>query len=216
MVFPGMSKYLSLSGPLRGGEQWSMGFRMTGLGFDGAQAAEEAALQEIVTRVQAWWGSQNVMGAGVSLGTLKYNSINAAGKYQMAYTVRYDFPTPLTSALACTHPNQVAMVATLETGQSRGLAHRGRVYLPLPPMPVGSDGRISEANASGAAASVKGLLDTINAAPGSGRILIGSKVGAGAFRNVTGVAIGRVLDTMRSRRTSLVEGRMTAALAAVT
>lgn len=216
MVFPGISKYLSLSGALRGGETWSMGFRMTGMGFDGPQAGEEAALAELVTRIQTWWGTQNVMGAGVWLGTIKYNNINMSGKYTFPYTVRHDFPTQLSSASTCTHPNQVAMVATLETGQTRGLAHRGRIYLPLPPMPVGTDGKISEANATGAAATVKGLLDTINAAPGSGRVLIGSKVGVGAFRNVTGVSVGRVLDTMRSRRTSLTEGRMTAALAAVT
>ena len=69
---------------------------------------------------------------------------------------------------------------------------------------VVADGRISASEALEALNQITSFLDVINAASG-GSAIVASKERTGAQHTVTGVRIGRVLDTMRSRRTSLAE-----------
>lgn len=77
----------------------------------------------------------------------------------------------------------------------------------------GSDGRADAANAIARASSVAVLINAINAAyvtwagPGdfNGRVAVTSDVGSGAWHWVTHVECGRVIDSMRSRRSSLEE-----------
>jgi hypothetical protein len=54
---------------------------------------------------------------------------------------------------------------------------------------------------------VASLITALNADASYGETRIYSNVREGASRLVTGVTVGRVLDTMRSRRTSLPEER---------
>lgn len=214
MPFPIQHKYLSLSGPMRGGESWSFGLRLQGDFAYGDQAAEEAILADLQAAIDGWWTTVNVIGSAAWLQTIKYNGVGVDGKYLQDYTVRYDYPTPRAGNGAVTHPNQIALVATLETGLTRGLAHRGRIFLPAPPIAVGTDGKISQASAQGCATTVANLINAINAVPAAGRVIVASAVREGAWRPVTGVSIGRTLDTMRSRRTSVTEAREAVAVAA--
>jgi hypothetical protein len=106
---------------------------------------------------------------------------------------------------------QVALAVTLEGPNPRAAAGRGRFYLPAPSFVVTADGRIGEADAQAVADRVGTLVNTING-QFSGRVaIVGSSTATGrgpAVQPVTAVAVGRVLDTIRSRRTSMPEGRV--------
>lgn len=216
MTFPSVHKYLSLSGALAGGEAWSFGLRLTGIGFDQGEASQQTDADALAAIVETWWGTQTIIGFPTTLKTVKVNKISTAGLYVHPYTILKDFVPPKASSTQGTYPNQVACVVTLETGVTRGLAHRGRVFLPAPTANIQADGRITEAAATAIATSFAGLLSSLNAAAQAGFVSVGSDIGAGAFRPVTGVTVGRVLDTMRSRRSQMLEGRMSAAVTAGT
>lgn len=122
------------------------------------------------------------------------------------------------TAQAYLYPNQVALVATL-VAANRGPARFGRMYLPPPNLPLDSSGRISAANAGFRADSIGAFLKNVsdaidmeditsseglNISPGP----VGSTVGTKQV--IDHIEVGRVLDTMRSRRRSLLEERAVA------
>lgn len=217
MPFLTSHKYLSIAGSLRGGERFSFGLRLTTGSFGGDYEADQDLCDQMADIIANWWGNRGTIAGNAILDTVKYNLVNTEGKYAHDYTAAHYFVTPVPGGGAQSpYPNQITTVVTLETGLQRGLAHRGRVFLPAPNAPVGADGRLLEADAQGIANSFRDLLDLINAGPWSDQVIVASNTRGGAIRVVTGVSVGRVLDTMRSRRTSLEEGRMSVALAAGT
>jgi hypothetical protein len=99
-------------------------------------------------------------------------------------------------------------VVTLRTGNQRGLARTGRIYLPVPHLaPDVETGHLSPSQTASAATWAGGLISALNAAPGVGDVVVCSAVGTGAIRRVTSVDVGSVIDTMRSRRGALKEAR---------
>lgn len=157
------------------------------------------------------------------LTEIKLNRIGTDGKYvdPESFTHYYSGgavgPTPGNCA------PQLAAVVSLRTAVDRGRASKGRMY--LPPMAgwfaPGDDGRVAVSSAQRAARSVSLLINSLNAAyAGSGtggdfngRVAIESDVGAGAWHFVTHTTAGRVIDTMRSRRSSLDEDVQTSSIA---
>lgn len=146
---------------------------------------------------------------------VKVNRINALGHYQDPVSMTHDYPVPRGGGGAGTGvPPQIATVASLRTDFERGLAHRGRMYL-VPAMGFttpATDGRAPAASALRVAGAVSTLINrvntdfaTVNGGDFGGRVAIISNKGAGAFHFVTRVECGRVIDTMRSRRSSLDE-----------
>ncbi len=110
-------------------------------------------------------------------------------------------------ANAVFHPPQVSLAVSLLTGV-RGPSRRGRIFLPGPAFQLTADYLISEPDALGCANSAAQLLRDLNNAAGvdpfnSPKVTIASTKGFNT--DVTAVRVGRVLDTIRSRRTSLPE-----------
>jgi len=109
------------------------------------------------------------------------------------------------------YPPQVALAIT-KVGDDRGLARLGRFYLPTN-APLASDQRLSESEASATADAVTQFVKDISGAidlPGtleSSPLLNVSNRGAGAKQEVDHLEVGRVLDTLRRRRRSLLEER---------
>lgn len=108
------------------------------------------------------------------------------------------------------YPTDVSLCVTTE-GANRGHARFGRFYLPGPSVPLGSDHRISTANADGLVTKVtaflKGISDAIDL-PGtleSSDMLNISDDLAGTFQTVRNIRIGRVLDRIERRRRSMEE-----------
>lgn len=194
-----------------------MGLRMTAPAPAGGEVATTAALASLHAALKTWWAS-GISSNAAGLAWSKLNRILPTGKYADGFTIRKDEVTPIYNNVSVQFPNQIALVATLTTGLSRGMACRGRMFFPVPAVVMeDSDGRLTTAAATAAANKVKTLLDSLNAATDGCTVGVYSKgglSGVGASRRVTGVEVGRVLDTMRTRRSALVEARSAVALAA--
>jgi hypothetical protein len=218
-------------------ERWQFGLRLT----DGGISQEATALA-ISDDVERWWTVAAPYSTGVEaswlsthrLVELKVARIQPDGKYppdEEAYSHFYLPPivgtiTPTTRAIP-----QTTVCATLTTAKPRGLASKGRVYLPPPQgWTVGADGRMAPSEAMKVAASIKRLINEINANELVGNVAIFSRgtreatfnpttekveytyPNPGATELVTGVNVGTVVDTQRRRRRQLVEDRQVAAL----
>jgi hypothetical protein len=107
---------------------------------------------------------------------------------------------------------QVTLAVTTLTSQARGRAARGRFYLPPILKTMQTDGRISAAEADAVEGVAKTWLLAINATAQVDNVAVMSKLGTGTTNVVNAVGVGRVMDTMRSRRRSLAEGRTPLAL----
>jgi hypothetical protein len=108
---------------------------------------------------------------------------------------------------------QLAAVVSLWSGETFGRANHGRSYLPVPYMFLNT-AQVTEPRATAAAAAslrdvfklfladVAGEVDgvTLGTFPA-----IMSSLANGTTKHITKVGCGRVIDTMRSRRTSLAE-----------
>lgn len=210
--------YLQWGGSLPGGEEWSCGLRFAvteGVDLElGGQADwdYEAMLDRFVPIVSDFH-HDSLMGISsrANLEFLKFNRINVDGHYAESIT-HQRVVGPLGGGLSTGHPaNQVALVVTLTTAVTRGPAHAGRFYLPMPCFTPATDGLISDATATNAAARVKTYIEALSDWPGidissdGGVCIMSRKAGSPMTRRVSGARVGRVLDTQRRRRRSLRE-----------
>lgn len=200
MVFPRTHVLIAFGGTLRQNEIWSGTLRL-----DSPAVPEQASVAN--TLAAAWNSVDSPCGMEVALGWVKVNQVGTDGTYIQQTTNLIELADPAEHPTqASPYPNQVSLVATLNTPKSRGLAHRGRLFLPLPRYAIdgGSDGRITPGSATAAATWLAGLIGSLNALS-DGNISVFSKVREGAAEPVSEVIVGRVLDTMRSRRSALDE-----------
>jgi hypothetical protein len=143
------------------------------------------------------------------LGKPKYQKIG--GAYNMREVNVVDTPGGASRApneLAHVIP-QAALAVTLQSGRS-GPSGRGRFYLPMPTTPLEGDLRISVDNANSVAASVRTLFQNIANQPFvdlPGATMAPTVASSKGYNTpVTSVKVGRVIDTIRSRRNALAEG----------
>jgi hypothetical protein len=138
----------------------------------------------------------------VRLTEIKYARIAAGGLYSGAPVLK-EVNTPGGATFGPIYPPQVALAVSLVTDR-RGPTGRGRIYLPAPPHDVqAADGRTAAALAQQTATLFAGFINRLNGPAGFGDVSIVSTKGYST--KVTGVRVGRVLDTIRSRRTDLPE-----------
>jgi hypothetical protein len=198
-------------GVASGAEEWSCTLRSTpAVASPDSQSATEAALAELVPILEAWFPP--VGGRLTSLAWAKFNHISQDGKYRWPFSVTYEWPTPVpgNASSAPIFPPQVSTVVTLHTDKGRGLASKGRMFLPGSQGTLGADGRLTAVFRDALQTSMATFIGNLNAAAGYGVTKIYSQGGVAntpAEEVVTGVSVGRVLDTMRSRRRSMQEER---------
>lgn len=200
--------YLQWGGKLPGGEQWSCGLRFAGPSAT-AETDAAAMLPGAAAAVVAYHQRTGTyVGAPAKLSYVKCNGVDTDGHYISLGTnqaLYADLAGGVTGSVPV-HPLQVALCVSLLTGYSRGPAHRGRFYLPLPATPVDANGTISSTDAGLVDTSSETFLTALNSVNAAWDVAVFSrKAGAPAHRVVTGMAVGRVLDTQRRRRRSLVE-----------
>jgi hypothetical protein len=174
----------------------------------GDQAADEALLASYAAVLKTAHAQATSLGSqNTFIAWVKFNRVGLDGRYRHEYTNRSDFTSIAGGFNDLSYPAvpQASVVVTLRTASKRGLANSGRLYMPTPGIHPGSDGRMSIANQTSSVTWAKNLLNAINAVDASLYIGISSKVRTGAQKRVTRVEIGRVIDTMRSRRSSLAE-----------
>lgn len=210
---------LAWGGTLHGAETWTNGLRFlknTAASF--SDAAAQSFMTDCAVDLTNFY-NQTFFHTGMKLEYLKCNNIAPTGRYASTDSSNTKFlTTPVPGTGSTAHAPQIACVATLTTAVERGLANKGRLYfggLDRTNFPVDpATGRLPVANRDAMNAHVQTLLVALNNNPGldaefggldahvvsKGRLAL-----EGPARKVTGVRTGRVLDTMRSRRTSLAE-----------
>jgi hypothetical protein len=205
--FNGPHLYLQWGGKLPGGDEWSCGLRMAGIaGLTGPPTNDPTQLTKAAAAVEAWHQNGEISPRAILTFT-KLNAIGRDGKYIEQTTMEHVHANvPGTGVDSRTLPNQVALAVSLTTGVSRGPAHRGRFYMPLPTMVVQSNGLISSDDALTVKNAATTFIAALNAMTANYQVAVFSrKAGAPSDRWVTGVEVGRVLDTQRRRRNKLAE-----------
>lgn len=200
--------YLQWGGNLPGGDEWSCGLRMASTGNVSNSQDPAAMLNGVSSAVQTYHQTAGThISPRATLTFVKLNYIDPSGHYAEDTTFEKAMANiqggGSSSVLV---PNQVAYVVSLTTGFSRGPAHRGRFYLPLPTFPLDTDNRIQVTNQTQAVTAANALVSALNAVnPDYDVAVFSRKLGAPAHRLVTGVQVGRVLDTQRRRRNKVAE-----------
>lgn len=208
MAYPHNIFRLVMSGTLGGTETFSYGLTINKT-FTTGSAPEEVPAG-VIDAVEAFHSDSTLnIGSTATLTMIKFNEIDVNGRYASTErTVLHEFDPGVNGVGGTTMPPQVALAITLRTAQRRGRASSGRFYIPRLGGTIGSDGRLTAASAIQAAYAATTFLNSLNTAlEGIGRVAVASDIGAGAINDVTHVEVGRVLDTIRSRRRSLDEER---------
>jgi len=161
--------------------------------------------QAVLTAVTNFHATTGLFSIEADVTAVKLNEIGTDGRYTSNETVWHEFVTPIQGAGSAKTPAQVALAITLDTDAARGLAHAGRFYTPLPIRVLQTNGGLSAADQAAYADAAKAFLDALNLAVPGYQLGVVSNVGTGAFRTVTGLRVGAVYDTIRSRREKLAE-----------
>lgn len=191
-------------------ETWSNRMVLTSATTLMSDAEADTALPAIVTALANFFADTNIGWTPfVSLQYVKLNRVDAAGLYVNQGATRATYIEPAQIAADRNNPGaplptQCCLVATLTTGVARGRAHIGRLYLPVLDPPGRISGLIDAGYAATIATKVATMIGAVNTAcPGDTDVSIASTFGPA--HKVTGVRVGQVVDTMRSRRRSLLE-----------
>ena len=192
----------------------------SGLGELRMPAVDETQLAAAAAVVGTWFPlSQGSPGMGFSehakLTSIKLNRVGPDGRYVDSIAREHVYSSPIAGPLSITPAPQLSLAVTLRTAIERGRGSKGRVYPPGGNWSngVNADGRASTTQATGQANGMKALINPLNTLYSLiGRVGVASNAGAGRFEHVTHLDVGRVMDTIRSRRSSLVEDYQTVTL----
>ena len=215
MPYPGQFHRLVMIGTLYA-EQFNMTLNIvpSALGELGMPEVDDPTLAAVAADAAAWFALSAVSGGpafifAAKLASIKLNRIGTDGRYVDNEAQEHVYTTPIAGDAGGTNiAPQLSSVVTLKTAIERGRGSKGRVYL-VPSAHItslGTDGRLTTTQATAVATGMKNLIDRLNTTYSLvGRVGVASNAGAGRFEHVTHLAVGRVLDTMRSRRASLAE-----------
>lgn len=226
MTFTAAHNFLSLYGAITSegdSEQWTCGLRIAeGNTLIGETRTAQidpsttAALDKIEGDLTTWWGQVNLRFPGqVTFTGFKFNAIDINGRYvNQLVTTQRDFAAPKGGTGAGALPAQIATAVTFRTAASRGLAARGRIYLPpMAQTTLDVQGRLSDVARDGVTNATALLLTNLSNWPGVdnandyGRVCVMSKIGLGATRRVNRLDVGDRFDVMRSRGEGFRENR---------
>jgi len=205
-----------------GAEVWSTGFFV---GYDDAGASNptQTAVDAIAARWTTFFTNTNTHVANDYTTTqVKMAQLNTDGSTMLDNVLYHNYVTPPTGLDGgAPMPAQVTLAATLMSNNVRGLASKGRMYLPGINHPIGSDGAISSTNIGLLATNLETFIEGVNTDLGvAGRVILASfgrttpTVAPGVNAEVTNIKIGGIYDTQRRRRNGLNEVYQTRAIAA--
>lgn len=185
----------------------------TALGEISIPAVTPAIAEDAGQVVEAWWTNSTVgerpeISSRAILTSVKFNRIGPDGRYVDAEPQEYILPAPVAGTSSAQEAAQLATAVTLRTAVARGRGSKGRFFLPpnASMASLGTDGRITTTAAQNLADSAATLIRNLNAIGTLvTRVGVASDAGAGRFEHVTHVTVGRVIDTIRSRRSALDE-----------
>lgn len=162
----------------------------------------------------AWMGrASSTLNPAASLDFVKFNTINpVTGRYTLPFSNELVSPNLAVGAGSVSH-GQLALCISTSTAVARGRGHAGRFYSPAGAFGTDVATGLINATAAGAAlTSALSLCRDINTIVGAGSSLVVFSKRAQTVTTITGLRVGRVMDTMRSRRRSLDESYVSGAL----
>lgn len=189
-------------------EAWQFGIRMTT-----TTAPTDALLQTIAddaaSATSTFFSHTDVsIKSTTRLLELKVAHILSTGLYPPTSAPGiHTYPSPVAGGSTNVTYPQIALAVTTGTAAARGRASKGRFYLPTPTLTAASDGLLTETAVEAVEAQAVIWINALNAITGVGSCAVMSKLGDGTTNLITTVGVGRTVDTMRSRRRSLVEQR---------
>nr|CRY96751.1 hypothetical protein [uncultured prokaryote] len=219
--------YLTFGGRYFTDEIWSGGIRLASPASPNDEGDEAWTItaaeqnQYAADAVETWFTSAGAKVSGMArLDWVKLNAIDTDGSYlDKSNTNLVEYPTdtaPTGGSGAMDWP-QISVCVSFRTDVSRGLAARGRLYVPAVVSKSGA-GRVGAADCLTMATAAKDLLEELRDMP---QLLIGGQLapcvvsrglrtgpdtwGPGVARYIRRSEVGDVADTQRRRRNELVE-----------
>lgn len=197
-------------------EEWSFGFHFSRTVAASPDAGTgDVNVSAVTTAYSAFIGSSGAaISSNVKLMDWRCYVIGTDGRMEGNPLVVDVSAANITGSATNKYPPQIALCATL-VADNRGPARFGRFFIPGPTSPLDNDMRISNNDVTNVGTAVSALLKSISSAidlPGtiesSAAVNVSTRGGsAGTLQNVDHVEIGRVLDTLRTRRKSMLEER---------
>jgi len=213
MALPHRVARVTLSGTMfSGSEIWSTGFYM-GFETQDAGTPTNQGAADIGTRFANFFSlTANRISTQYTFSQCKITMLNEDGRTMADSAVYWSPPaTVLGGSATNVLPPQCALAVTLNNSLPRGLATKGRMYLPGVAIGVNASGKVDTLTAGTIADNIKSFFDDIVLdADTPGNVVLAS-VGrpplntGGAIRNVTTIKVGDVIDTQRRRRNGLQE-----------
>lgn len=224
MAHPRPFYRVTAQGKLNGTEEFSFGFNIIAWPGNGQTlpAVTQQLADDIGLKVKTFFGKSLPTGVGITqnaiLEYVKVNRIGVDGRYMDADSREYAVVPPVVGGSGTpvpVAPQNALVVSLIGTENPRALAGRGRFF--LPPLrgmdAVGTTGLLTSDNATRIIDAVKVLIDDVNSLFGAlgaryagvGNTSSGSGSRAGREQLVSNIRVGNVVDTIRSRRRSLVE-----------
>lgn len=210
MAYPNRFLRLVVSGSLHRDETFSYGLTLC----DPLEEEIPTTVPDTVENAVRTFHSV-VASSAAKIESIKLNLIGTNGRYvSSTNTVERLIDPPWGGQNPPLYPPQVALAITLDTGERRGLARVGRFYVPSPSGNLLTDtGQYSNTHVTNARDAAVNFITSLNdALPGGWYVGVNSDVREGAQRYVKSVRVGRVLDTMRSRRKSIPEEYLAGAI----
>lgn len=217
---------VTISGTSFGGaEEWSTGFNVGEVDGDATMPSQAQA----DAYLEAWGVFFKHLDSGISntysTTLCKVSSIGMDGKSNAADTVFAVPAAAMNGAWGGKFPPQISLVATLAGNSPRGVASKGRMYLPGVSIDVDGSGHIPNAQRNPIHANFLTFLKSVNAFAGTPNFVMlaspgslnkdGSpRIGGSAPKNsiVSSMRLGNVYDTQRRRRNGLAESYLSAAV----
>jgi len=205
---------VTLSGSMWGGvEEWSTGFW---LGEESADAVaptqdEADAIRDLWTTM--WTATNSHISQQYKFEQVKIAPINTNGTTDSAGVVySYAAGSPSGGNAAAFYPSQCSLVVTLLSDRPRGLASKGRMYLPGTCAPVTGTGKINGSSHEQVAQAMETFFNGVRASADVVNDPILAAKGTGLFPELTAqndyiesIRVGDVIDTQRRRRNQLSE-----------
>jgi hypothetical protein len=213
MALPHEVVKVTLSGTMFSGQEiWSTGFHM---GYEDQAAA--AITPQGVADVAGAWGTffslaTSQIHSNYTFSMCKMARIGVDGKTIPDSAEYYSPPTAINGGYSGpAFPPQIALVATLANSLPRGLATKGRMFLPGVTVSPDNTGHIASNVTGNIATNLQAFFNTVfqDADLPGNPVLISTgnalQLRPGAVRNVTQIRVGNVFDTQRRRRNALME-----------
>jgi hypothetical protein len=197
------------------GERFSYGLNIANLtgsfqNFVQNDEPMKALMDDIAADIVAFHGDPLMtISPRAVLEEVKFANIGADGKYTTDPYIKNvpDTPGgyPVQSEISFMYP-QNCLAISLSTDR-RGPTGKGRFFVPMVMAGTDTDCRITQTLTTQYATRAQAFLNAVNNLPGLDTrdyaVVVAST--KGYVSRVTGVRVGRVVDTMRSRRTSIPE-----------